>query len=153
MQRSSALILGAALVLLGAGCSHMTYTTLPGELYGEGALAYREVGNFEIEVGEHYFLWGWAKVSDEAVARAVVEKVREMGGNGVRDLHYKVTVTFLDVCLSCIGGIITYQTQTVVVSGTVIQITGGGSGGDVMTLDDLEAVAEGDAPLDLPVTD
>jgi len=152
MKRVTRLMAVVLLLGLFAGCHHMTYTTIPGELYGEGHLAYREVGTFEIEVGEHYFLWGFAKVSDEKVARAIVEKVREMGGNGVRDLRYKVTWTFLDICLGCLGNIITYTPQTVVVTGTVIQITGG-SGGDVTTLDQLEAVADGDGVLELPVVE
>jgi len=151
-MRASNLIAAAALLLTLGACHHMSYTTIPGELHGEGQLAYREVGTFEVEVGEHYFLWGYAKVSDEKVARAVVEKVREMGGNGVRDLHYKVYWSFLDICLGCLGGIITYSPQTIVVTGTVIQITGG-SGGDVTSLEQLEAVAAGSGTLEVPVRD
>jgi hypothetical protein len=149
--RTSILSGGLLLVLaLGSGCHHMSYTTLPGTLVSEGSLAYREVGSFELEIGEQYWLWGFAKGSDEKVARAVLEKVREMGGNGVRDLHYKVTWTVLDLCLSFCGSIITFNTQTVFVSGTVVQITGGRAD-HVIGLEQLEAVAAGQGALDLPV--
>lgn len=142
---------GLLLVLaLSSGCNHMSYTTVPGTLVNEGSLAYREVGSFEIELGEQYWLWGFAKGSDEKVARAILEKVREMGGNGVRDLHYKVTWTVLDLCLSFCGSIITFNTQTVFVSGTVVQITGGRAD-NLLTLEQLEAVASGQGALDLPV--
>lgn len=148
--RTSALV-GVAL-LLGSfsGCHHMTYATLPGDLVAEGQLPYREVGSFEIEVNEVYWLWGFAKGSDEATARAIVEKVREMGGNGVRDLHYKVQWTFWDLCVSCVGGIISRVTQTVFITGTVVQITGN-SASNITTLDQLEAVADGTRELELPV--
>lgn len=137
-------------LLATSGCNHMSYTTLPGALVGEGSLAYREVGTFEIEVGEQYWLWGYAKGSDEKVARAILEKVREMGGNGVRDLHYKVTWTFLDLCLSFCGSFITFGTQTVFVSGTVVQITGGRAD-HLLTLEQLETVASGHGTLEIPI--
>jgi len=143
-------IVVAALLAGLAGCHHMTYTTVPGELVAENRLQVRDVGPFEVTVGESYFLWGFAKVSDEKAARAVVEKVREMGGNGVRDLHYKVQMTFLDLCLSTCGSIITYQSQTVTVSGTVVQITGG-SAERAIPLEQLQAVADGKGSLEIPV--
>jgi hypothetical protein len=142
----------ASALLIGlTGCTHMSYTTVPGELVADGRLQVREVGPFEISVGEHYFLWGLAKVSDEKAARAVVEKVREMGGNGVKDLHYRVQLSFLDVCLSACGSIITYQTQTVTITGTVVQITGG-SAERAIPLEQLQAVADGKGTLEIPIS-
>ena len=143
-------LIATTLLLLGAGCNHMSYTTLPGDLHADGRLQYREVGAFEIKVDEHYFLWGFAKVSDEKAARAIVEKVREMGGNGVKDLHYKVTWTIGDLCLTFCGSPITYASQTVFVTGKVIQITGP-SADRTIPLEQLERVASGQGQLDLPL--
>lgn len=150
MRAMTKIVVAMALLVGLAGCHHMTYTTIPGELSAEGRLQVRDVGPFEVSVGEHYFLWGFAKVSDEKAARAVVEKVREMGGNGVRDLRYRVQMSFLDLCLSVCGYPISYQAQTVTVTGTVVQITGG-SAERAIPLEQLQAVADGGGSLEIPV--
>jgi hypothetical protein len=156
MQTMTKIIVAAALLVGLAGCNHMTYTTIPGELVADGKLPVRDVGPFEISVTEHYFLWGLAKVSDEKVARAIVEKVREMGGNGVRDLHYKVEVGFLNACGNLFSAswpllfLATWNTQTVTVTGTVVQITGG-SAERAIPVEQLQAVADGSGHLSIPV--
>ncbi|MBN2360678.1 MAG: hypothetical protein JXR83_14575 [Deltaproteobacteria bacterium] len=151
MKTMSNSFVAVALLVGLAGCHHMSYATIPGELVADSRLPSRDVGQFEITVGEHYLLWGLAKVSDEKVARAVVEKVREMGGNGVRDLHYRVQMSFLDMCLSACGHIVSYHTQTVVVTGTVVQITGG-SAERAIPLERLQAVADGKGALEIPIS-
>ena len=147
------LIFSVIFSALGFGlsaCSTMTYTTLPGELYPESNFTYREVGQFEIELTENYWLFGFAKASDEKIARAVVEEVRRMGGNGVRNLHYKVESNFADTCISCIATPITYSRQTVTVAGTVVQISGSKSV-DNLSLEQLQQVAEGKDKNPLPI--
>ncbi len=134
--------------LAAAGCSTMSYTTLPGQLYLDDNFQYREVGQFEVELTESYWLFGFVKASDERAARAIVEEVRRMGGNGVRNLHYKVESNFTDVCVSCVASPITYSRQTLTISGTVVQITGAASAGNT-SLRELQAIASGqtDRPL------
>lgn len=150
----------ALMMTLASGCSNMSYATIPGSLYDEGDFRFREVGSFEIELTENYWLFGFVKASDEKVAQAIIEQVRNQGGNGVRNLRYKVSQSFVDGCISFIACPITYSQQTVTLTGTVIQITGEqdlltrGKAEDTagnLSLQSLQDIADGNSNIVLPV--
>lgn len=142
--------LALMLVLALGGCHHMSYTTLPGSLVAEKNLEYQVVGNFEIEVEEYYFFNGFGKMTDEKVADAIVQKVKSMGGNGVRDLHYKVEFSATDVCLSACASIATINRQTIIVTGTVVKIQDQKSKSDSLSPAEQDDKATAPANTDTP---